>query len=115
MDLRHTSALVTGASRGLGAALARLLARKGARVVLVARHAAPLEAVAEEIRQQGGVAHALAGDLGFPQMSLLPASGRLPATTALGLLPPPTIYAHASRNNNAVRDPQVLTKRGMGR
>src|SRR5689334_15598585 len=58
------AALVTGASRGLGAALARELARGGARVVLVARERAPLEAVAAEIAAEGGVAHALAADIG---------------------------------------------------
>ncbi|AUX44691.1 oxidoreductase [Sorangium cellulosum] len=58
------AALVTGASRGLGAALARELARNGAQVVLVARERAPLEAVAAEINAQGGVAHALAADIG---------------------------------------------------
>ena len=43
---RDGAALVTGASRGLGAALAAELARRGARVVLVARGEAALEAVA---------------------------------------------------------------------
>ncbi|WP_438012000.1 SDR family NAD(P)-dependent oxidoreductase [Sorangium sp. So ce321] len=58
------AALVTGASRGLGAALARELARRGAKVVLVARERGPLEAVAAEITAAGGVAHALAADIG---------------------------------------------------
>ena len=39
MDIRGRGVLVTGASRGLGAALGRALARAGARVVLVARGA----------------------------------------------------------------------------
>ncbi|HEX6763982.1 MAG TPA: SDR family oxidoreductase [Polyangiaceae bacterium] len=63
MTLEHHAALVTGASRGLGAALARELARKGTRVVLVARHEEPLEAVARSIRDAGGVAHALVADV----------------------------------------------------
>jgi NAD(P)-dependent dehydrogenase (short-subunit alcohol dehydrogenase family) len=63
MALRNKSALVTGASRGLGAALARRLARKGARIVLVARHAEPLDAVVSSIRAAGGAAHALVADV----------------------------------------------------
>jgi NAD(P)-dependent dehydrogenase (short-subunit alcohol dehydrogenase family) len=59
-----TTALVTGASRGLGAALARELARRGARVVLVAREPAPLEEVARSIREAGGEAYALPADVG---------------------------------------------------
>ncbi|MDF3064627.1 MAG: short-chain dehydrogenase [Polyangiaceae bacterium] len=57
------SALVTGASRGLGKALALQLAAAGARVVLVARSAAELSSVAEAIRAQGGEAHALPADV----------------------------------------------------
>jgi NAD(P)-dependent dehydrogenase (short-subunit alcohol dehydrogenase family) len=62
--LQGTSVLITGASRGLGAALARRLGRAGARLALVARGAAELEAVAREIRAAGGEAHAVPGDLG---------------------------------------------------
>jgi len=58
------AALVTGASRGLGAELARELARRGARVALVAREAGPLEEVVRSIREAGGEAHALPADVG---------------------------------------------------
>jgi NAD(P)-dependent dehydrogenase (short-subunit alcohol dehydrogenase family) len=64
MNLQGKSALVTGASRGLGKALAEELARAGARVVLVARSQAELERVAEDIRARGGEAHALGFDVG---------------------------------------------------
>ena len=64
MDLRNRSALVTGASRGLGEFLARELARAGARVVLVARGREELERVARAIRAEGGEAHALVADVG---------------------------------------------------
>lgn len=63
MDLNKKSALVTGASRGLGRALAEQLAAAGARVVLVARSQAELERVAQSIRDAGGEAHALAFDV----------------------------------------------------
>ena len=61
--LRGTNAVVTGASRGLGRALAGALAAAGARVVLVARDAGPLEEAAATIRRAGGEAHAVAGDV----------------------------------------------------
>jgi NAD(P)-dependent dehydrogenase (short-subunit alcohol dehydrogenase family) len=63
MDLTGKSALVTGASRGLGRALAERLAAAGARVVLVARTASELSGVAQAIRDAGGEAHALAYDV----------------------------------------------------
>jgi NAD(P)-dependent dehydrogenase (short-subunit alcohol dehydrogenase family) len=61
---RNTAALVTGASRGLGRALAERLAGMGARVVLVARNAEVLNGVVAGIRSRGGVAHGLAADVG---------------------------------------------------
>lgn len=64
MELRGQGVLVTGASRGLGRAVAEALAVRGARVVLVARDAEPLTAVVEGIRARGGIAHAIAADIG---------------------------------------------------
>ena len=59
-------ALVTGASRGIGAAIARKLASSGASVVLAARTLADSERVAHEIRAAGGVAGAIELDVADP-------------------------------------------------
>ena len=63
MKIAGTGALVTGASRGLGRALAEALAAKGARVALVARDPGPLAEVVDGIRARGGIAHAIAADI----------------------------------------------------
>ena len=63
MQLQDKAVLITGASRGLGAALARKTARRGARVVLVARQAAALDVVVDQIRSVGGCAFALPADI----------------------------------------------------
>lgn len=63
MKIQGQGALVTGASRGLGRALAEQLAARGARVALVAREAGPLRDVVAGIRARGGDAHAIAGDI----------------------------------------------------
>jgi short-subunit dehydrogenase len=59
-------ALVTGASSGIGADLARELARHGHDVVLTARRAPELEALATELRALGAVATVMPKDLGVP-------------------------------------------------
>lgn len=63
----QSTALITGASSGIGAELARELARRGHGVVLVARRVERLEALAEELRSAHGIrAEALACDLVDP-------------------------------------------------
>ena len=59
-------AVVTGASRGIGAATAEALAREGAHVVLTARDAEGLEAVEDRIHQAGGSATIAPLDLTSP-------------------------------------------------
>ena len=64
MKIAGKLALITGASSGIGAATARELARRGARVALLARRVDALEAVAAEIRDAGGAAEIYPADLG---------------------------------------------------
>jgi NAD(P)-dependent dehydrogenase (short-subunit alcohol dehydrogenase family) len=57
MLLKDRVAVVYGGSGAVGGAVARAFAREGAIVHVVARHRAPLEAVATDIRAAGGIAH----------------------------------------------------------
>src|SRR5476649_91357 len=65
---RGSTALVTGASKGLGAAFAASLAARGVNLVLVARSQEALSALAQQLERQYAVrAIALAADLAQPQ------------------------------------------------
>jgi short-subunit dehydrogenase len=55
--------ILTGASSGIGLALARLLAKRGARLVLSARREQRLAKLVEELKQAGGEAIVVAGDI----------------------------------------------------
>jgi NAD(P)-dependent dehydrogenase (short-subunit alcohol dehydrogenase family) len=81
MDISGIAALVTGASRGLGEALALELARQGARVVLVGRNRDRLAPIVRRIRETGGEAHALEADIGSKE-DIYPLAGA--ATALLG-------------------------------
>ncbi|MDW8247193.1 MAG: glucose 1-dehydrogenase [Sandaracinaceae bacterium] len=59
IDLNGKVAIITGASRGIGEAIARAFARAGAMTVLASRKRESLEKVAQKIREEGGVALAL--------------------------------------------------------
>lgn len=63
LQLAHKRALVTGGSSGIGASIARILAREGVRVVVHGRNEARTEAVVEEIRAAGRAADVAIGDL----------------------------------------------------
>lgn len=63
MDLKGKSALITGASRGIGAAAARRFATAGAEVMLLARSKDEIGALADDIRAEGGSAVARSCDV----------------------------------------------------
>lgn len=82
-DLSGKTALITGASRGIGEAIAHLLAAHGAHVVCTSRNLEASAAVAEAIRAGGGSAEAHALHVGDPEaieavFAALDAAGRAP-------------------------------------
>ncbi len=79
MNLLGKNAVITGASRGIGAAVAKGMARAGAHVILIARTIGGLEAVDDEIKSFGGKATLMPLDL-----------FKLDELDALG----PTLYQH---------------------
>lgn len=88
MKLRGAATIVTGASRGLGAALAEELGRAGARLVLVSRDREALASVVERIRARGGEAHAVVADVSAPE------SAALIAGTSGALVGPAEVVVH---------------------
>jgi NAD(P)-dependent dehydrogenase (short-subunit alcohol dehydrogenase family) len=65
-DIREKIVVITGATKGLGAALARSFARDGAAVAMCARNKEALEQLRSEIEQDGGKAFGLAIDISVP-------------------------------------------------
>lgn len=66
LQLRNKVGIITGASRGIGAGIARTLAAEGCKLVLAARSTADLEAQAAEVRKLGGEAIVSTADLRQP-------------------------------------------------
>lgn len=67
LSLDNKTALVTGASQGIGEAIARLLGRQGARVIVAARNEEKLKRLAAEIDAGGGCARPLVLDVTQPE------------------------------------------------
>lgn len=63
MELRDKVVVVTGASRGIGVSIAVRFAEQGAHLVLAARNASALDEVAGKVRDAGGKATVVAGDV----------------------------------------------------
>ncbi|MFP4039818.1 MAG: SDR family oxidoreductase [Desulfosudaceae bacterium] len=63
-SLEGRVALITGASRGIGEAIALILARNGASLVLISRKIEPLQDVVDKVKQAGGSAEAVACNVG---------------------------------------------------
>lgn len=66
--LLDRSAIITGAGRGIGRAIALALADRGAALLLTSRTQSELDSVVAEVRAKGGRATAMAGDLADPSI-----------------------------------------------
>jgi 3-oxoacyl-[acyl-carrier protein] reductase len=80
LDLKSKTAVVTGASIGIGRAIAKALAREGVRVVAVARRQDLLEKLTQEVEAEGGTVVPVAQDI------MQPDAAKKLAAAALGAL-----------------------------
>ena len=95
-------AIVTGASRGIGRAIALQLAKEGTTLVLAARTKTDLDKVASEINSSGGKATSVAGDLRDPGVPAEPADRRGPGTRG-GAPPAGILGGRACRSGAGAR------------
>ncbi len=66
-DLKGRTAVITGASRGIGLAITQKLSQYGAQCIMLSRKIDSLEAAAVDIRKKGGKAEAIACHTGYPE------------------------------------------------
>jgi Short-chain alcohol dehydrogenase of unknown specificity len=62
-NIKNKVVIITGASSGIGEAAAKLLAQNGAKVILAARREERLQAIVNDIKQNGGEAHSIKADV----------------------------------------------------
>lgn len=96
MDLFASTAVVTGAGRGIGRGVAKELAAAGAAVALVSRTEAELNSALEEIRELGGRSVAIPADL------LEEGEGTAVARKAAAELGPVGVFVHAAGGQHRV-------------
>ncbi len=94
------TAVVTGASSGIGAEIARELARRGHQVTLVARSVGKLQALADEVTGNGGRAEVIGCDLSDRAAR----AGLLGQVSALGLTPDILVNNAGLARNGALLD-----------
>jgi 3-oxoacyl-[acyl-carrier protein] reductase len=102
-ELDGKVALVTGASQGIGDAIARLLARRGARVVAAARSTEKLESLVEELSSDGLQAAALTLDVSDAEAM----------PEALKSLPEEFQPVQILVNNAGITDDNLLARMGL--
>lgn len=98
-DFSGKTAIVTGAASGIGAAVARALARGGANVMLSDLDGAGLERVGTEIAEAGGVAHSAVVDVTDPDAVATLVAGTVERFGAL----------HLAVNNAGIGGPSATT------
>lgn len=86
MRIQDRTAVITGASRGIGRAIALNFARAGATTILAARDEKRLDEVAELVRELGGTAHVVPCDVRDPDAVAWAAARALSATGGVDLL-----------------------------
>ena len=113
-------AIVTGASRGLGLALARALAERGWRLVVDARDAGELEAARAELGDIGAAVVAVRGDVADPahRLALVEAAGSridllVNNASVLGPSPQPPLAAYPQHELERVFAVNVLAPLGL--
>jgi NAD(P)-dependent dehydrogenase (short-subunit alcohol dehydrogenase family) len=105
MKVADKNILISGGSRGLGFALAKSLADRSARIVLVAREENELEQAARTIRDQGGHVHAIPADVGDPSVAASIAG------QAAALVGPIDVVIHNASDLGALPMPLLLDTR----